>query len=157
MPKISLLLLLLELYINIGLIEYNFSFYSTENIINSIETTNIITYLKNLILISSILSLIIGSTLGLSQLKIKRLLAYSTQYSLTNLNIFLIIIALGLFVHSLLLKDSLNSIEYEGSENDIQYITKLKGIFFNNPLLSLSLSICLFSMAGIPSLIGFFS
>src|SRR6201996_3300888 len=184
MPKISLLLLLLELYINIGLIEYNFSFYSTENIINSIETTNIITYLKNLILISSILSLIIGSTLGLSQLKIKRLLAYSTishlgylllalainteqsvesllfyiiQYSLTNLNIFLIIIALGLFVHSLLLKDSLNSIEYEGSENDIQYITKLKGIFFNNPLLSLSLSICLFSMAGIPPLIGFFS
>src|ERR1700754_4135594 len=112
MPKISLLLLLLEIYINIGLIEYSF----TENIINFIETNNIINYLKNIILISSILSLIIGSTLGLSQLKIKRLLAYSTishigylllalainteqsvesllfyiiQYSLTNLNIFL--------------------------------------------------------------------
>ena len=154
MPKISLLLLLLEIYINIGLIEYSF----TENIINFIETNNIINYLKNIILISSILSLIIGSTLGLSQLKIKRLLAYSTishigylllalainteqsvesllfyiiQYSLTNLNIFLIIITLGLYINSLLLKDS---VEYEGSENDIQYINKLKGIFFNNPL-----------------------
>jgi NADH-ubiquinone oxidoreductase chain 2 len=40
---------------------------------------------------------------------------------------------------------------------DIKLISELKGQFFQNPLLSLSLSICLFSMAGIPPLIGFFS
>ena len=43
------------------------------------------------------------------------------------------------------------------SFQDIKYITELKGLFFNNPLLSLSLTICLFSMAGVPPLLGFFS
>jgi NADH-ubiquinone oxidoreductase chain 2 len=128
MPKISLIILLLELYINIGLIEYNNSLIVNNNIMNIIEQVNVVTFLKNLILISSLISLIIGSTVGLSQLKIKRLLAYSTishigylllalainteqsvesllfyliQYTLTNLNIFLIIIALGLIITSL--------------------------------------------------------
>jgi NADH-ubiquinone oxidoreductase chain 2 len=40
---------------------------------------------------------------------------------------------------------------------DIRYISDFKGQFFLNPLLSLSFSLCLFSMAGIPPLIGFFS
>ena len=34
-------------------------------------------------------------------------------------------------------------------ETDIKFISELKGQFFLNPLISLSLSICLFSMAGI--------
>ena len=139
-----------------------------------------------LILISSILSLIIGSTVGLSQNRIKRLLAYSTishigfillalsinteqsveslifyivQYSLTNLNVFLIVLAVGILIKSSTAKNYYidNSFEDKGSENDVQYINELKGLFFYNPLLSLSLSICLFSMAGIPPLIGFFS
>jgi uncharacterized membrane protein YbhN (UPF0104 family) len=77
---------------------------------------------KNLLLISSLLSLLIGTIAGLSQIKIKRLLAFSSishvgflllalgvytqnsvesfifylvQYSITSLNIFLIILALG--------------------------------------------------------------
>lgn len=77
--------------------------------------------LKTLLLISSTLSLIIGSLLGLAQIRIKRLLAYSTishigfillalavnteqsidsfifyiiQYTITNLNIFLVILGL---------------------------------------------------------------
>ncbi|KAF8811517.1 hypothetical protein BYT27DRAFT_7089390, partial [Phlegmacium glaucopus] len=45
----------------------------------------------------------------------------------------------------------------KGNNRDITYISELKGLFFSNPLLSLSLGICLFSMAGIPPLIGFFS
>ena len=80
--------------------------------------------LKNILLFSSFLSLIIGTVLGLSQIKIKRLLAYSTishvgflllclaiktevsvesfifyliQYSITNLNAFLILLALGIY------------------------------------------------------------
>ena len=189
MPKISILILLLEIYINIGLVEYT---YPLTTIISNIHSTSlldidkntVIYFIKNLILISSILSLIIGSTVGLSQIKIKRLLAYSTishlgfillalainteqsiesllfyiiQYSITNLNIFLIIIALGLFIHSIKLDNKQSIVDYKGSENDIQYIIELKGIFFENPILSLSLSICLFSMAGIPPLIGFFS
>jgi NADH-ubiquinone oxidoreductase chain 2 len=75
-----------------------------------------------LLLVSSFLSLIIGTTVGLVQFRIKRLLAYSTishvgfillalainsvesvqaflfylmQYSLSNLNIFFIIILIG--------------------------------------------------------------
>src|SRR5258708_7883605 len=44
-----------------------------------------------------------------------------------------------------------------GIENDINYISELKGQFFLNPILSITLTICLFSMAGIPPLIGFFS
>ena len=42
-------------------------------------------------------------------------------------------------------------------ETDINYLTELKGQLNNNPILSFSLAICLFSMAGIPPLIGFFS
>jgi NADH-ubiquinone oxidoreductase chain 2 len=141
--------------------------------------------LKILLLISSLLSLIIGTVVGLAQTKIKRLLAYSTishigfillalvinteqsieslifyiiQYSLTNLNTFLIIIALGYIIqqsiinNSQILKNNLRE-----TFSDIKFISELKGQFFSNPILSLSLSVCLFSMAGIPPLIGFFA
>jgi NADH-ubiquinone oxidoreductase chain 2 len=99
MPKIAILLFLLELQSGLGLL--NFSDNLT---------------IKNLFILCSALSLIIGSIMGLSQTKIKRLLAYSTishvgfllliltvnseestssllfyiiQYSLTNLVVFL--------------------------------------------------------------------
>jgi NADH-ubiquinone oxidoreductase chain 2 len=69
MPKISILILLLEIYtqglgIEIGLfISNNINFKFVE--------------IKNLLLISSLLSLIIGTIVGLAQTRIKRLLAYS--------------------------------------------------------------------------------
>jgi NADH-ubiquinone oxidoreductase chain 2 len=141
--------------------------------------------------------LLLGTIVGLSQTKIKRLLAYSTishigfillalaisteqsiesmifyiiQYTITNLNSFLIIIALSYFF-----SDSIfNSVEeidnnkenneihsFEINKNsefkDIELISELKNQFSINPLLSLGLSLSLFSMAGIPPLIGFFS
>jgi NADH-ubiquinone oxidoreductase chain 2 len=43
------------------------------------------------------------------------------------------------------------------ANKDISFIYEFKGLFFSNPLLSLSLAVSLFSMAGIPPLIGFFS
>jgi NADH:ubiquinone oxidoreductase subunit 5 (subunit L)/multisubunit Na+/H+ antiporter MnhA subunit len=43
------------------------------------------------------------------------------------------------------------------ANKDISFISEFKGLFFSNPLLSLSLAVSLFSMAGIPPLIGFFS
>jgi NADH-ubiquinone oxidoreductase chain 2 len=45
----------------------------------------------------------------------------------------------------------------EVSLKDINYLIELKGQLYKNPILSISLAICLFSMAGIPPLIGFFS
>jgi NADH-ubiquinone oxidoreductase chain 2 len=206
MPKISILILLLELQTQISYtgnsdlysISSGLEFLNSITSINSnIFTTNIITsentgyLLKNLLLISSLLSLIIGTIVGLAQTRIKRLLAYSTishigfillalsinteqsidslifyiiQYTITNLNVFLIIIALGYImdnsVNPLIRKDSqISKSHYLNNkvDSDIKFISELKGQFFVNPLLSLSLSICLFSMAGIPPLIGFFS
>jgi hypothetical protein len=45
----------------------------------------------------------------------------------------------------------------ERGNKDIGFISEFKGLFFSNPLLSISLAVSLFSMAGIPPLIGFFS
>lgn len=195
-PKISILVLLLELqYYGFTLITSDALFATGQLPTNIFNIFNIITasgcsgslwvllasnsLLKNLLLISSLLSLIIGTVVGLAQSRIKRLLAYSTishigfillalainsessidslifyiiQYTITNLNIFLIIIALSYITAStqITTKASL-------AITDIRYIAELKGKFFSNPILSLSLAICLFSMAGIPPLIGFFS
>jgi NADH-ubiquinone oxidoreductase chain 2 len=209
-PKISILILLLELQSQIGIIggiktkilsstgyitkvENIPSFLPTDGLVflsNTVSASLVgLPVLKTLLLISSILSLIIGSLLGLAQIRIKRLLAYSTishigflllalainteqsidsflfyliQYTITNLNIFLIVLALTYTIY-----DNANSTgplallrakeDKLGDIRDIRDISELKGLFFSNPLLSLSLGICLFSMAGIPPLIGFFS
>ena len=91
MPKISILIFLLELYTHIGLIGNNVSLSIFTDLIgssHSIETSilnkdflsreTVIPALKNLLLISSLLSLIIGTVVGLAQSRIERLLAYST-------------------------------------------------------------------------------
>jgi len=212
MPKISIIILLLELQeiatigtiesinlLNINTNTYNdilnnlntLKISSTSNNLGSLLEGNIMNMnlLKNLLLISSLFSLIIGSVVGLAQTRIKRLLAYSTishigfillalainteqsidslifyiiQYTITNLNMFLILIALSYIIIS----NNLNTNNSNNKEllfnegnylGDIKYISSLKGQFFLNPLLILSLCICLFSMAGIPPLIGFFS
>ena len=189
---------------------------------SSLPPVNILT---NLLLISSLLSLIIGAIVGLSQIRIKRLLAYSTinhvgflllalavfssssiesfifyilQYTLTNLNIFLIILALSYIINvnvelthdtqaqpdltenstsRTFLKNGAGNLLAENKNwhnktsaskgtrhpvikmniSDIEYINSLKGLFYKNPILSLSLAICLFSFAGVPPLIGFFA
>ena len=202
MPKISIVIFILELYTQIGIIGNSVSIPSVIDIlssVNSIHTNvlenvgtaqlslNTLPVLKNLLLLSSLISLIIGTIVGLAQTRIKRLLAYSTishigfillalainteqsidslifyilQYSITNLNTFLILIALGYILNNSIKNNSkLTYLQNKdrGSELDIKYISELKGQFFSNPLLSLSLSICLFSMAGIPPLLGFFS
>jgi len=168
-PKIAILILFLELQNNLGIISIN----------NSIITELLgSTLIKNLLLISSLLSLIIGSLLGLAQIKIKRLLAYSTishigfillalainteqsidsfifyiiQYTITNLNIFLIVLALSYKLKTINLQ-----INNEPNK-DINYISEFKGLFTSNPLLCICLAMSLFSMAGVPPLVGFFS
>jgi NADH-ubiquinone oxidoreductase chain 2 len=133
--------------------------------------------------ISCFLSLIIGTVLGITQTRIKRLLAYSTishvgfillalivhsidsyqayifyilQYIVTNLNVFMIIIAIGfsLFLYYTNISEYNNLPEKNNSP--IQLITQLKGYFSINPILALCLVITMFSFIGLPPLIGFF-
>ena len=138
----------------------------------------------NILLISSLLSLIIGTIVGLTQFRIKRLYAYSTishvgfillalsidsvesiqafifyimQYSISNLNAFIILISIGysLFYHIY------SDIEFykikDKNNSPIQLISQIKGYFYINPLLAISLTLTLFSFIGIPPLVGFFA
>lgn len=126
-----------------------------------------------LILLTSFLSLIIGTIVGLSQNSIKRLIAYSTishvgflllslavyseesveaflfyilQYSFTTINLFIIVLAIGYILNP--------GESYKNS--DINKISEITGIFKEYPLLSFSIAICLLSIAGIPPLVGFY-
>jgi len=192
------------------------------------------------LLFSSLLSLIIGTVVGLTQFRIKRLYAFSTishigfillaltihsvesiqafmfylmQYSISNLNAFILIITIGYSLYCYTYKDNetseknysdketkditnqnsleKNTIKYADNtygkietsnglmevENDkmentnnenndnnlqdinnspIQLINQLKGYYYINSFLSLSLAITLFSFVGVPPLIGFF-
>jgi NADH-ubiquinone oxidoreductase chain 2 len=163
--KISILIFLLELIYNTSscFINFNWTFG---------------------LLISSLLSLIIGTLVGLTQFRIKRLFAYSTishigfillalsissiestqafifyliQYSISNLNAFIILITIGFSLYCYVS----NNKEYKGlldkNNSPIQLISQLKGYFYINPLLSLSLVITIFSFVGIPPLVGFFA
>ena len=144
------------------------------------------TYDYNWIIIistSSLLSLIVGTVGGLTQSKIKRLYAYSTishtgfillaicinsiesiqsfifyviQYSISNLNAFIILLTMG-YIHFFSFNKE-NSYKHipEVNNSPIQYIEQIKGYFYINPFLSLSLVITLFSFIGLPPLMGFF-
>lgn len=97
-----------------------------------------------------------------SEQSIDSFLFYILQYTLTNLNIFLIILALSYSNITLNNQNNYGLVE-KGNKllpafvYDLNYISEFKGLFFSNPFLSLSLAVSLFSMAGIPPLIGFFS
>ncbi len=136
------------------------------------------------LLISSLLSLIIGTIVGLTQFRIKRLLAYSTishlgfillalsissiestqafifylmQYSLSNLNIFIILIAIGFSLYYYVSDNNKYKELLDKNNSPIQLISQLRGYFYTNPVLSLSLTITIFSFVGIPPLVGFFA
>jgi len=73
---------------------------------------------------------------------------------LSNLNAFIILITIGSNLYFYVLK---NNMEMKTDNySPIQYITQLKGYFHINPMLTISLSLTLFSFIGIPPLIGFF-
>ena len=140
---------------------------------------------KSILLLSSLLSLIIGSVLGLTQFRIKRLFAYSTishvgfillalsvnsaestqayifyilQYSLSNLNAFMILVTIGFTFYLYVYKEKQykdNLIDKNNSP--VQLINQIKGYFYINPFISISLAITLFSFVGVPPLIGFFA
>ncbi len=165
--KISIFIFLLELvhYTSNSLFSFNFSWTSS-------------------LLISSLLSLIVGTVVGLTQFRIKRLFAYSTishvgfillalsinsiesiqafifylmQYSISNLNAFIILISIGFSLYYYVNESDEYKQLDDKNNSPIQLISQLKGYFNINPVLALSLTITIFSFAGIPPLIGFFA
>jgi len=136
------------------------------------------------LLVSSLFSLLIGTIVGLTQFRIKRLFAYSTishvgfillalsinsiesiqafifylmQYSISNLNAFVILISIGFSLY-FYINDSKEYKELQDKNNSpIQLISQIKGFFYINPVLALSFAITIFSFVGIPPLIGFFA
>ena len=166
--KIAILILFLEL------VHYTSSlFYST---------TQFYSWTTSLSM-SCFFSLLIGTILGLSQARIKRLLAYSTishigfillalivhtldsyqaflfyiiQYILTNFNAFMIIIAMGFNLYLYYTNTAEFNNLSEKNNSPIQLINQLKGYFMINPSLSLCLVITMFSFIGLPPLVGFF-
>jgi NADH-ubiquinone oxidoreductase chain 2 len=165
--KISIFIFLLELVHYTSNSLFNFEFTWTTSL-----------------LVSSLFSLIIGTVVGLTQKRIKRLFAYSTishvgfillalsinsiesiqafifylmQYSISNLNAFIILISIGYSLY-FYINDSDEYKELSDKNNSpIQLISQMKGYFYINPVLALSLSVTIFSFVGIPPLIGFFA
>jgi NADH-ubiquinone oxidoreductase chain 2 len=138
---------------------------------------------KDIILLSSMFSLIIGSVLGLTQFRIKRLLAYSTishigfillalsinsaesvqsyifyilQYTLSNLNSFIILVTIGFTLYLYVYKDGKQEL-VDQNNSPVQLVNQIKGYFYINPFIAISLAITLFSFVGIPPVIGFFA
>ena len=165
--KISIFIFLLELvhYTSNSLFEFKFSWTSS-------------------LLISSLFSLIIGTVVGLTQFRIKKLFAYSTishvgfillalsinsiesiqafifylmQYSISNLNAFIILISIGYSLYYYINDNKEYQKLSDKNNSPIQLISQMKGYFYINPVLALSLAITIFSFVGIPPLIGFFA
>nr|YP_009684872.1 NADH dehydrogenase subunit 2 [Gloiopeltis furcata]BBK20785.1 NADH dehydrogenase subunit 2 [Gloiopeltis furcata] len=125
---------------------------------------------RTIILTSSALSILIGTLSAFSQLKWKRFLAYS---SITHVGFFLIAILAGnvesasnsvfyLIIYVLIMLGafsfvlSLRFIQYP-THYQIRYLSDLTSLSKSSPILTLSITLILFSMAGIPPLSGFFS
>ena len=162
--KISIFILLLQLV------------YYTNNSFSEMSWTFIL-------LMSSLFSLIVGTVVGLTQFRIKRLLAYSTishvgfmllalgissvestqaflfyltQYIISNLNIFIILVAIGFSLYCYTSDNKEHEELMDKTNSPIQLVSQLKGYFYINPVLAISLAITIFSFVGVPPLIGFF-
>jgi NADH-ubiquinone oxidoreductase chain 2 len=132
---------------------------------------------------SSLFSLVIGTVVGLTQFRIKRLLAYSTishvgfillalgissvestqaflfyltQYTISNLNVFFILLAIGFSLYCYTSENKEHEELLDKNNSPVQLVSQLKGFFYVNPFLAISLAITIFSFAGIPPLVGFF-
>ena len=127
---------------------------------------NLIDQWQMILIFLSIASMVFGAVAAIGQTNLKRLVAYSSishvgyalaglatgsnegiQSSVIYITIY-VLMNLGLFSCLLMMKR--NNVYYE-------QIDDLSGLSKNHPLLSLSLLIILFSLAGIPPLAGFFA
>lgn len=133
-----------------------------------ISFTSYLQDLQTVFQIIGVVSVIFGTFLAIYQSKLKRLFAYSsivhagylllvlTSYNLFGFESFLfylllyVIMVFNLFftIISLVSSDTLIR---------IKYISELGGLFRINPYLAVNITILMFSLAGIPPIIGFFS
>jgi NADH-quinone oxidoreductase subunit N len=145
-PKIAILGLLIKIFM--------FSFY------------DLIDSWQQIIIVSSGLSMVVAAFTALTQRKIKRFLAYSSVghvgYLLIGLASGTVEGVQGLFIYTLIyIVTSLNawtfvlSTTYADREGRALYFTDLTQLSRINPLLAVSFTAILFSMAGIPPLAGF--
>jgi NADH-ubiquinone oxidoreductase chain 2 len=88
---------------------------------------------------------------------IQSFIFYLVQYSLSNLNAFILLVAIGYSLYAYNDKNINHNSLIDRKNSPIQLISQLKGYFHINSILALSLSITLFSFAGIPPLMGFFA
>lgn len=164
-PKIAVIGLLLEITNGLGL-------SSGLNSDNGAWT--------NTLILVAILSLVLGSILGLAQVRIKRLLTYSTvshvgflllaltaynvdgvgaflfylvQYSLTSLATLSVLLAFGYVLRG----QPKNNINNQTHQTDVELISELTGQIKSEPLLCLGIAVLLFSIAGVPPFVGFFA
>nr|YP_009441358.1 NADH dehydrogenase subunit 2 [Lympha mucosa]ATN23367.1 NADH dehydrogenase subunit 2 [Lympha mucosa] len=125
---------------------------------------------QNIILFSAYLSILIGTFSAFQQSKFKRFLAYSSInhvgfillgftsgelegiFGVLFYSITYIILMLGTFLFLISLRHYYFPTHYQ-----IRYLKDLLFLSETNSVLALSLSLLLFSMAGIPPLLGFFS
>ena len=127
---------------------------------------NLIDQWQMILIFLSIASMLFGAIAAIGQTNLKRLVAYSSighvGYTLAGLATgsnegiqssviyFIIYIVMNLGLFSCLLMMKRNNKYFENLDD-------LSGLSKNHPLLSLSLLIILFSLAGIPPLAGFFA
>jgi NADH:ubiquinone oxidoreductase subunit 2 (subunit N) len=130
---------------------------------------------QTFLIFCSVASMVLGSFAGLAQHRIKRLLAYSsighvgyllisfccgTLEGLQGLAIYLVIyivVTVNIFavVMTPLRRASHSAQQQQGVER-IKYTTDLAMLAKNNPLLAATLTVSVFSLAGIPPLAGFY-
>jgi NADH-ubiquinone oxidoreductase chain 2 len=79
------------------------------------------------------------------------------QYSISNLNAFIILISIGFSLYYYVNDNKEYKQLADKNNSPIQLISQLKGYFYINPVLALSLTITIFSFVGVPPLIGFFA
>jgi NADH-quinone oxidoreductase subunit N len=137
-------------------------------LIRFLSTTlyDLIDYWQEIIFLSAIISIVVAAFAALEQKKLKRFLAYSAightgyiligvatgtpdgiQASLLYMIIY-IITSIGVFSIVLSLRNKV-------TKTKIKYLSELHNLGNTNPVLAISLTIVLFSMAGIPPLAGF--
>jgi len=136
------------------------------------------TSLGSSLMVVAMLSLAVGSVMGLAQVRVKPLLTYSTishvgfmllalgtygvesvtsfsfylaQYSITSLATLMIILALGYLIRAQ------SSLAGRAHSSDMETLSELTGQASQHPMLCLGLAALLFSMAGVPPFMGFFA
>jgi len=88
---------------------------------------------------------------------IQAFIFYLMQYSITNLNAFVILVSIGFSLYPYINPNKKYIKLLDKNNSPIQLISQLKGYFYLNPVLSISLAITIFSFVGIPPLLGFFA